>query len=385
MRAMPRQRHSFPVVALALAAGVTAKTQSPRPLFQDDFENGLGRWTVSRAPHIRTVPSDDPSHRQVMLLEPDGDDVLAVVKGSESWPGVRLDGDVLFPTSESNYLGVAYNFRRRGERADFGLVYIKGSDSYLQANPHRDYNVSRTLYPEYVAALTGPRAIVTGRWQHFRVEVVDGVCHFYVGDMATPAMTFPHFEHKTGAIGLQPRSVGGPVWVDNIEASALDRLSYSGEPKPSPFAYAPESLLTAWEVAGPFGADNDAIARDGAAGGSLWRVFKPDARGAVVTGIVTDFHGPQAVAYFRTRVNSAADGPATLHISTIDDLSLWVNGRFTWFVPRESAAWFDFATNPKHPGQKIPIDLRRGTNHLILRVRGGSYATGGFFARIVVS
>jgi hypothetical protein len=317
-----------------------------------------------------------------MLLEPDGDDVLAVIKGSEAWTGVRLEGEVLFPTSESNYLGVAYNLQRRGERVDFGLVYIKGNDSYLQANPHRDFGVSRTLYPEYNAPLTGARAIVTGRWQHFQVEVVDGVCHFYVGDMVTPAMTFPHFEHKTGAVGLQPRSVGGPVWVDNVTAAPLDSLSYSGEPTPSSFAYAPQSLQTTWEVAGPFASNNDAIARGEVADRTVWRPFKTDSRGAVVTSMVTDFHGPHTVAYFRTSVDAAAAGAAALRISTIDDLALWVNGRFAWFIPREAAAWFDGATNPKHAGQRIPLDLRSGVNELVLRVRGGSYATGGFFGRI---
>jgi hypothetical protein len=50
---------------------------------------------------------------------------------------------VLFPSAEDNYLGFIYNFQRTGDRTDFGVVYIKGNESYAQANPHYDFNVSR--------------------------------------------------------------------------------------------------------------------------------------------------------------------------------------------------------------------------------------------------
>jgi hypothetical protein len=95
-----------------------------------------------------------------------------------------------------------------------------------------------------------------------------------------------------------------------------------------------------------------------------------------------DYHGPRTVAYFRTSPNVAIGGNAVLHLSTADDLAVWVNGRFHWFVPRGNAAWFDFATNPQHRGQRIPVDLQSGPNDIVIRVRGGVYATGGFFARL---
>ena len=43
---------------------------------------------------------------------------------------------------------------------------------------------------------------------------------------------------------------------------------------------------------------------------------------------------------------------------------------------------FDFPSNPAHRGQRIPVPLQRGDNHLVLRVRGGVYASGGFYARM---
>ena len=142
--------------------------------FEDDFEHGMGHWEPSTPARIRTIPSGDPAHGHVLLLEPDGDDVYALNQGDEErWTGATLEGDVRFPTTESNLLGVIYNFQRSGDRADFGAVYIKGNDSYLQANPQHDFNVSRTLYPEFHVPLTESAAIVTGKWQRFKVEVAD--------------------------------------------------------------------------------------------------------------------------------------------------------------------------------------------------------------------
>jgi hypothetical protein len=61
---------------------------------------------------------------------------------------------------------------------------------------------------------------------------------------------------------------------------------------------------------------------------------------------------------------------------------VWVNGRFRGFYARQSAAWFDFHRNPDHAGRGVPIELVRGANEIVLRVIGGVYASGGFFARL---
>ena len=350
-------------------------------LFEDDFENGLDRWTIHREQTARIQDSGDPGHGKVLVLVPDGN-AYALIGGSEAWRGVRLEGEVLFPTDEDSYLGVVYNLRRRDDRRDFGVVYIKGNENYLQANPHRDWNVSRTIYPEYRAPLAGASAIRAGVWQRFAVEVVGRACHFYVGDTREPQMTFPLFEGASGALGLQPRSVGAEVWVDNVRVTSIDRLSYDGPPRP-PVEHDPSSVARLWEVLGPLTRTEDDVARSPASPGLLWKPFDTDERGAVVTGRVVDFQGANTVAYFRTRVLRRANGPAVLRISTADDLALWVNGKFASFIPRENAAWFDYLRNPSHPGQSIPLELLGGENEFVFRARGGVYASGGFFFRVV--
>lgn len=369
---------------LGLLAAVPLPLRA-QPRFADDFEGGLSGWEV-RGPEGRVSiqPSGDDRHGRVLVLAPDGD-VLALVRGSGGWGPVRIEGEVRFPTATDAYLGVAYSVRRRGPRTDFGLIYIKGGGkeggSYLRVNPHRDLNVGRTLYEDYRTPLAGEAAVRVGEWQRFAAEVVADTCHFYVGDMETPRLTFAHLELDSGAVGLQPRSVGGEVWVDDVRVTSIARLSYRGPPLPA-VDHRPDSLLTAWEVVGPLERTEDGVARDPEAASGRWRPFETDGRGAVVTGRVVDYHGPRTVAYFRTRVRAERDGEAVLHLSTVDDLALWVNGRFHWFVPRQALAWHDFWRNPDHAGRRIPVPLRAGTNELVLRVRGGTYATGGFFARI---
>ena len=348
-------------------------------VFTDDFESGLSRWDITGDRFVGTRLTDDEAHGRVMQLDAGGD-VLALIKESQTWGAVRLEGEVLFPTAEDNYLGVAYNHQRRGHRHDFGLIYIKGNDSYLQVNPHRDFNVSRLIYPEGRATLAGDARIIPGEWQRFAVEVVGQECHFYVGNMQIPQLTFSALELSSGALGLQPRSVGGSVWVDNVKVNRISKFSYNDAPRPA-IAYSADGLLTAWQVIGPLERTDDVVAEHPAAT-EQWQRFATDARGAVVTGRVVDYHGPRTVAYFKTAPNVAIGGDAILHLSTADDLAVWVNGRFHWFVPRGNAAWFDFSTNPQHRGQRIPLTLQSGHNDIVIRVRGGVYATGGFFARL---
>jgi hypothetical protein len=346
-------------------------------VFSDTFDRGLTRWRV-HGDGVRVRDSGDRLHGQVLELSPSGD-VAVLIPGSERWGRLRMEGEMLFPTDVDNYLGFIYNFRQRGPRMDFGLVYIKGNEGYLQANPHRDFNVSRTIYPEMRAALAGPAAVAAGRWQRFAIELDGRACHVYVGGTHTPHMTFDHFELTSGAIGLQPRSVGGDVWVDNVTVRLIPRLSHAGGPVPV-VRYRREALLHDWQVAGPFDRTRDDVARRPDAG--PWRALATDGRGAVVTGAVVDYHGPNTVAYFRAQVIAAAPAERRLQLSTADDLAIWVNGRFHWFLPRQAAAWFDFFANPAHAGHTVPLSLRAGINNIVIRVRGGVYATGGFFARV---
>lgn len=369
------------LIALLAAAAAGAHSQSgstrARTLFQDDFEGGLSNWIVEGRDAV-SIHRTATGHGAVMRLQSNGD-VHALIRGSETWGNVAIEGELLFAQDIDSYLGVVYNFRTRGPRTDFGLIYLKyGRRVYLQPNPHRDYNVSRKLYPDYAAQLSGPFKSRVGEWQKFRVEIVEGASHFYAGETETPQLTFPIAEPGPGRLGFQPRSVGGDVWIDNIRVTAIDGFSYSGPPQPA--SIAPDPTPLQWEVLGPFPAtqDNAAVQENS----REWRPLSLDSRTAIETGRVIDYHGPNTVAYFRTVVRARESGQAILRLSTIDDLALWLNGRFQGFIPKQDNAWADYWSNPAHRGDEVPLNLNAGANTLVVRVRGGTYASGGFFARV---
>ena len=140
--------------------------------------------------------------------------------------------------------------------------------------------------------------------------------------------------------------------------------------------------MTEWRVAGPFARTDDRAAQHPDAAGVTWRPLATDRRGAVVIGRIVDYHGPDTVAYLRTTLTADRPHAAVLELSTVDDLAVWLNGAFQGFVPRQDAAWFDVGTQVEHAGRRVPLQLRAGANDMVLRVRGGVYASGGFFARL---
>jgi hypothetical protein len=377
---MTRRLALLIIITIPLASG-RAHAQER---FFDDFETGtLDGWALTGAQAIGIQPSGDPAHGNVLVLDNDGWDVFALLEDSDQWGSVRVEGQVLFPDDDHNYLGLLYNFRRSGTRTDFGNVYIKGNGSYIRVNPHRDGNVSRILYEEYRTPLTGAAAIRVGEWQRFKLEVVGSLCHLYVGDMQTPQVTFPYYEGVAGHVGFQPRSVGFPVWLDNIRVTSIEAPAYTGPALPT-VAYQPDSLVTSWEVIGPLTAHDDAIGRGESHTLDQWRPFTADPRGAVLTGRVTQYAGERTVAYFQATVHADAPRDMIFHYSSADALVVWVNGRFRGFPPSTGYAWYDFWYNPDHEGYRLPVQLRAGANHIVVRVQGGQYATGGFFARIEV-
>ncbi len=360
--------------------------------FEDDFGGDLTGWRLVGEPAIVLRDSGDPAHGRVMELQATGN-VHALVEDSGNWGPVRVEGEMLFPTDDHSYLGLIYNYQASATRADFGEVYVKGNGSYLRVNPWRDGNASRLLYEEYKTPLTLDDAIRIGEWKRFKTEVSGNVFHVYIGDMSVPKLTLDLFELDSGLVGFQPRIVGGPVWIDNIKVTSIESLTYDGPDLPGT-VYEPQELVTDWQVIGPLAEPSLTIERSDDAAvstvdGYAWRPFATDRRGAVISGRVTEYHG-RPVAYFRTVIHAEDEETAVLHFSTTDEIAHWVNGRFQGFIYRDGYisrendwnAWFDFWKNPEHAGRSLPIELRPGANQLILRVRNGNFASGGFFVRL---
>jgi len=364
----------------------------------DNFEGDLSRWILIGDKSIKIINSNDPIHRHVMELKPNGA-VYALIKDSNKWGGIRITGELLFPDNQHNYFGLIYNYQNHGSRFDFGSIYVKGNGSYIRVNPHRDGNVSRLMYEEFKTSLTGNHKIIIKKWHKFKAEIIGPVCHFYVGDMSIPKVTFDLYEHTGGLVGFKPRVAGYPVWIDNIKVVSIKRFSYNGPNIPH-FVYEPDALITRWEFIGPLHNPVNEIEQVSDPFKSeirtrskiySWKPFSTDPRGAVITGKITEYLGNRPVAYFRTLLESKIERSVVLHFSTLDEIGLWVNGWFSGYVYRNSYgpqgsrdwnAWFDFWKNPRHEGRKLPIKLKPGKNQVIIRVRNGQYASGGFFLHL---
>ncbi len=376
------------LIVLLLASGVAGAQET---LFSDDFESSLAGWEISDPQAITIRDAGDPAHGKVLELAPGGARLYALIRGSERWGAYRIEGEVLFPRDEQNYLGLIYHFRQSGERADLGSIYVKGNGSYIRVNPRRDWNPARMLHEEYKTRLTGDDAIVIGRWQRFAAEVKESVCHFYAGDMKIPKVTFDFYEGTAGKAGFKPRVVGGPVRIDNVRVTAIDELSYRGPRRPLGIAYDTSDAIMDWQVLGPLTRSYPEVE---AATGRVervtdvgtehrWRPFPADPRGAVVTGRVTDFLGSRTAAYFRTTVEVGKGEEGRFELSSLDPMALWVGDGFDGYIElRDRFAWHDFGRNPEHPPTGGYTTLGPGSHDILIRVRGGDYATGGFFARL---
>ena len=375
-----------------------ASTPASQVVFEEDFENDLSRWRLYESKAFSLVDTDDEERGKALELTPSGI-AYALIEGSDEWGAVRIEGEFLFPVDHSAYLGLVYNFGQTRERTDFGSVYLKGDRSYLRVNPWRDGNASRLLYEEYRTNIRGADAVETGQWHKFRAEIVGSVVHFYVGDFTTPKLIFPHYERDAGLVGFKPRVAGEPVWLDNVRVEKIEDFSYRGPEIPALPSYRDE-MLTDWEAIGPLAGASPAIerssspeksVRDEKYGKLKWQPFETDGRGAVITGRLTHYVGEKSVGYFRTIIKADEDKDATLHFKTVDELSLWVNGQFTEFVYRQGYvsgpgypwnAWYDFAVNPDHAGRRVRVSLKKGENQILIRVRNGQFASGGFFAAL---
>lgn len=384
------------VVGVCLLANAACQVANPSAsdlLFSDDFEQGLQQWELSGKHRIHRIDSQDPAHGKVLALHPGGDNIYALVKGSEGWNHYRVEGDVLFPEDEQNYLGFIYHYNQRHTRVDYGCIYIKGNGSYIRVNPHRDGLVARTIYEEYKTDLTGASAIVIGQWQRFKAEVVDSVVHFYVGDMDTPKVTFDHYEFSSGRVGFEPRIYGSPVWIDNIKISAIETLSYQGGILPAAITYKPEQFITQWHTIGPFRRRVETIEADGYLPEKPYRIgiepyrwtsFSADGRGSMVSGRIFEYPSAKSLVYFHAEITSEQARETLLQFSSTNHLTVWLNGKAIGEIEPTYRAWHDFLEVPDHQAGELRIELEQGANQLMLLAKsvGLDYTGDGFYVHL---
>ena len=361
------------------ASSVSAQTL----IFSDDFESDLRQW-VLLAPEFAEVVGEPHSANRVLMLTPKPEGFSHVlVKGSEEYRNVRMEGRFLFPTEGDGYLGFIYNHQKSEDRTDFGCVYVKSNGSYIRMSPHYDGNPSWRLYEELKVSLDGARKIETGVWYQFRLDVISNYATLYVDDLSTPVAEFDLFPGTEGALGLEARpGRGEPVWVDDIRVYELP-LNIGVPPEHESLA----STLTAWKAySGAADTSNITMATPEFQD-ARWYGISPDRRGAVITGKLTQFAtGDDDIVYLRATFNvDDPPAPGWLSFSSANQLDVWLNRMYRGSVAPDSFIWADHATSAIHPGARLPVEPKAGENEVLIRVHGDTFAGGGFFVRFLTA
>lgn len=381
--------------------------------FYDDFENGSGKWEFTTPFKIAIKDSGDPAHGKVLAMSTGGPMVYALVKGSDDWTNVRIEGDLCFPQGFSHYLGIIYNYREIKDRADFGSVFVYGryldpTNPWTQGktevppkmdfigdiilpNPHRDSNACRLLYPEYKVELKGDDTVKPGHWYRFKLETIGNECHFYLHDMKNPKLTFAHHEFDSGKVGFKPRYGGYPTWVDNVRITSIDKFAYQGPVVPAGIVYHRDKMINRWHALGPVCEQLTAVEEGGYDPKATytnygrvhkWQDLDTDDRGCLHPGRVIDRFSGNWYGYFHTEIVSDQDKDVTLEFSSANRLTPWLNGEPLAVVSPSKRIWHDYLVNPEHKGTTVKARLKKGKNQLLMLVRGGRYGGDGFYTAL---
>lgn len=357
-------------------------------LFYESFENGLINWQYTDSNIVQLFETQDTLHNTILKLIPNRTSDCLLIKNSDQWDSVMIEGEVLFPTNQHNYLGLVYNYQKR-ERKDFGCIYIKGNGSYVRVNPHRDGNASRALYEEYKTKLKEDRAIIINKWIPFKAEIIGSEIHFYVKNMSEPVVVFNDLEFSNGMIGFKPRFAGAECWLDNIKVRKIVEFSNSDKYSCKSHVYEKENMLYNWHAIGPFNKRLNEIETANSENSVIldknnynWFKFDTDARGCIVAGKICRYTTNEKFAYFSTTISYDKATKANLMFSTLNNLHVWVNSEYLGMVDKQKYAWYDFDTNMDHNGRSIPVIFKKGTNRILILVEGANYSGDGFYSKI---
>ena len=351
-----------------------------QPVLVDDFESGLDMWAPLSIEHAEVI-RESTGGNQILLLTPRKGGFSHVILNAEKpMSHVRMEGRFLFPTEGDGYLGFIYNHQQGLERSDFGVIYVKSNGSYVRVSPHYDGNPSWRLYEEMKTPLAGDRKIQPNTWYDFRLDVHDRTATLYIGDMVNPVVSFDEAPNSSGSLGLEARPVrGDPVWVDDIRVTALEATA---KPKPK---LVPASKLNGWQYQIAIEDPEDAALKPPRLDASKWLDLSPDPRGAIITGLLTQYtSGEHSVAYLRASFEAGAgQKTAWLAISAANRVDVWTNGYYRGSVAPEQYIWADHLHSPAHFGARLPMLPSQGRNEMIFRVYGKRFAGGGFYANII--
>ena len=107
-------------IAVVLAISCVFLVRGSEIIGEENFENGLARWSVESSEQVAVIQEPDSSNHVLLLTPLRRGFVHTVFEPSRAWGNSRVEGRFLFPVDGDGYLGFIYNLQQTKERLDFG-------------------------------------------------------------------------------------------------------------------------------------------------------------------------------------------------------------------------------------------------------------------------
>ena len=378
---------TFLLLLLAMLIPSCARGAEPAVLFSDHLDGSPTQPAVAtwlRAP--------DPAG---IVVAPDGTRVLRYERGTtwaaatqpwcgdESWTDYRVEVEIL---PEKMWAGIDFGVSADGSTAN-NLTLIRTEDDRLAFELAGIWGeaCSWKLYP--IGQNRPPHR--PGDWVRLRVDFGDGIANVYVDGSAEPVASFRDLPRARGGVRLM--TYFGSALFRNLRVTALPAHSVHARlDDPWGLARKPDSgVLRDWQVTQPHetGWAADGLPTAIGADATSWQPAPADARGVVdLTRLFTP-RNESGVAFARTTLHAATDGPRTLRLTYTDTLTLWCNGERVFVGPPRQ--WFHpdrakYGDSRLIPDQfEVTVPLRAGANELLVRTEITERFGWGFWMRAV--
>jgi len=354
-------------MGVALALGFLLSAGTPRPSFPaqstpDVIEFTADRWDLSRA-----VVVDHLGRKALMGT--------AFLKGVDLDDGV-IECDVAMTAGVRAYPGLLFRVQSPDE---YERVYLR---------PHR-----APLYDDavqYVAAFhgvdswqlsngpgrTAAAEIPTGRWVHFRIEVLGTQARVFLDGADTPVLTIGDLWHgrSRGGVGL--------TTVPNRTAF-FSNFSYQRDTSlrfpPAPAIHTPPGIVTDWEVSAPFPLRRlvpDEYPDAKALGATGWTKAVTRRDGILDISRVQGRLGAEPDGVLaRTTIRADRDGAQMYRLGYSDDVSVFVNGRLVFHGESAYRSRDTSFLGILGPFDAVALPLRKGDNEVLFAI---GEASGGW-------
>jgi len=214
----------------------------------------------------------------------------------------------------------------------------------------------------YGPSYTAPTQYVDG-WNRVKLVIAEDLMDVFINDMETPAFTTaPRRDEKTGGMALWGLTLGGEVWIANVDIKPMDEVEIIGEMVPE--AVASAATVMNWEV-------SNTVSRDSVNGDTsgLEFVDAPTAStGMLNLATVQGISEGQDTAYARVIITSDQAQTKAFELGFSDMATVFLNGQVLFsgndpFLSRDyrflgTVGWWD----------TVYLNLVEGENELLIAV-----------------